>query len=58
VVDPLENREQAAIWECWASAWIDSDAWTVAVGAAFGAAAIDALDPQPGARMADVGCGT
>jgi SAM-dependent methyltransferase len=57
VVDPVENQEQAALWECWASAWIDSDDWTAAVGARFGAAAIDALDPQPGARIADVGCG-
>jgi SAM-dependent methyltransferase len=58
MVDPVENREQASLWELWASAWIDADAWTATVGASFGAAAIDALDPQPGARIADVGCGT
>jgi SAM-dependent methyltransferase len=58
MVDPVENREQGALWERWSSAWIDADAWTATVGGPFGAAAIDALDPQPGARVADVGCGT
>lgn len=58
MADPVENHGQAALWESWASAWIDADAWTALVGDTFGAAAIDALAPEPGARVADVGCGT
>lgn len=58
MVDPVGNHGQAALWESWASAWIDADAWTAVVGDGVGAAAIDALNPEPGARIADVGCGT
>ena len=54
----MENHDQAALWESWASSWIAADAWTVAVGGAFGAAAIEALDPTPGTRVLDVGCGS
>jgi SAM-dependent methyltransferase len=54
----VDNRSQAALWESWASAWIDADAWTARVGGGFGAAAIDALGPVVGARVVDVGCGT
>lgn len=56
--DAVANYEQAAYWESRASSWIDAEGYTALVGGPFGRAAIETLEPMPGWRVLDVGCGT
>lgn len=56
--ESVANREQAEYWESRAPSWIDAEGYTALVGGPFGRAAIDALEPAPGWRVLDVGCGT
>lgn len=56
---PGPNDAQAAYWEDRSGSWIASEAWWLStVAGPFGDAAIAALDPRPGQRLLDIGCGT
>ena len=56
---PGPNAEQAAFWEDRAPSWIASSEWWLGVVTGpFADATIDRLEPTPGGRYLDVGCGT
>lgn len=53
------NDAQAAYWEERSGSWIASEAWWLStVVGPFGSAASERLDPRPGQRLLDIGCGT
>jgi SAM-dependent methyltransferase len=56
---PGPNDAQAEYWEDRSSSWIDAEGWWLtSVAGPFGAAAVERLEPVPGGRYLDVGCGT
>jgi SAM-dependent methyltransferase len=53
------NHAQATYWEDRSGSWIASEAWWLStVAGPFGDAATEQLNPRPGQRLLDIGCGT
>ncbi len=52
------NSEQAEFWAARASSWMSLESHHEQVIGPAGRMAIDRLDPQPGQRIIDLGCGT
>ena len=54
----MANEEQAAFWEGMAPIWIEIEERIEGAAAEPGRAVMEALNPQPGERILDLGCGT
>lgn len=55
---PIANEEQAEFWEGMAATWIEIEERIESTAAEPGRRAFGALNPRPGERILDVGCGT
>jgi SAM-dependent methyltransferase len=54
----MANDAQAQHWEELAPGWLEAEAHSATVSSPFGRAAMEALAPEPGARVLDIGCGS
>jgi SAM-dependent methyltransferase len=52
------NDEQAAFWQELAPSWLEAEQHSAKVSTRFGQRTIARLDPRPGQRVLDVGCGS
>jgi SAM-dependent methyltransferase len=55
---PIVNRDQAEHWEALAPTWVELAERMELMAGPPGLMAMDRLDPQPGERIVDLGCGT
>jgi SAM-dependent methyltransferase len=54
----IKNKEQADFWDGMAPTWIEIEERIEGTAAEPGRMAMNALDPRPGNRVLDLGCGT